>query len=342
MKKIIILLAAVLLASGLTGCGSGKQELHVFNWTYYIPEDILKDFEKEFSVKVVYDVFTSNEEMYAKLKAGGDGYDVVFPSGDYVSIMIKEKMAAQLDRKKLPNLANIDPAFLQRINFDKGNRYSVPFVLGASLVAVNVKQVKNYTESWNIFARKDLIQRMTMLDDMREVLGAALKTHGFSINTTNLAELKKAKETVSVWRDNILKFDAETFAKSFASGALYAVHCYPENVIQEYNEKKLAAGVKFFIPKEGGPMYVDNMLVLESSANKDLAHIFINYLMRPDIYARIIDRLHLPSINVPARKLAKNPPLYKIEGLDKSEFIEDIGDAIDIYNRIWQELRISS
>ena len=195
-KWSVVLVLAILLA----GCGGKAKEsaaagaqapaekggkLFIYNWTYYIPDDVVKAFEKETGVTVVYDVFASNEEMFAKLKAGGSGYDITFPSGDYVSIMISEGMLEKIDKSKVPNFANIDPEVLKKIAFDKGPEYSVPYMIGAAGISVNKKQVKTYDKSWSIFGRKDLKGRMTMLDDMREVLGAALKSLGYSVNSRN-------------------------------------------------------------------------------------------------------------------------------------------------------------
>ncbi len=319
MKRlsIIALAGMLLLVILLAGCGnreagkgtgaaaSGKSggKLFIYNWTYYIPEDVIRDFEKEYGATVVYDVFASNEEMYAKLKAGGSGYDVVFPSGDYVSIMIAEGMAVELDLSRIPNFQHIDEGVREKITFDPGNRYSVPYMMGAAGIAVNTRLVPEYEKSWNIFARKDLADRMTMLDDMREVLGAALMYLGYSVNSVDPAELEQAKKVVLTWRDQILKFDAESFAKGFASEEFFVVQGYAENVFLEYDEAKRGE-VDYFIPREGGPMYMDSMMILKGARNEKLAYSFIDFIHRPEIYARIADYLMLPSINRAARSLS--------------------------------------
>ena len=277
--KFLSLLFAITLC--ITSCSSSRSELHVYNWTYYIPEEILKAFEKETKIRLVYDVYTTNEEMYAKLKAGGDGYDVVFPSGDYVSILASQNMLSPLEHARLPNLTNLNPVILSKIRHDPKMRFSIPFVLGSSLIAVNTRLYPDFEPSWRLFLKPELLQRTTMLDDMREVLGAALKSLGYSVNSTNEHELVAAKQVVLAWKNNIPKFDTETFAKSFAAGALFAAHCYPENIVQEYDPRRIEKDVTFFIPREGGPMYVDNMCILAKSTRSSEAHAFINYLLRP-------------------------------------------------------------
>jgi spermidine/putrescine transport system substrate-binding protein len=359
MKKLPLLLLSVALCLPTYGCSDSskeeqaqtkkeaapqqtpkeetEQKLYIYNWTYYIPDQVVKDFEQEYKVKVVYDMYASNEEMFTKLKAGGSGYDLVFPSGDYVSIMIKENMLEPIDKSKVPNFSNLDPTVLAKINFDKGSKYSVPYMMGAAGVSVNKKFVKDIDKSWSLFNREYLKGRMTMLDDMREVLGAALKSLGYSVNTKNIDELKKAKELVKQWKSKIVKFDAESFAKGFAAGEFWVVQGYAENVFLELDEKA-KQDVEFFIPKEGSAMYMDSMVLLKNAKNKELAYKFMNYIHEPKVYAKIVDFLMLPSINVPARDLRTVKPNYEISDLERSEFKEDLGDSLKDYNQIWQEI----
>lgn len=341
MKRWIITLSAIFAAFLFTGCGSGngKQKLFIYNWTYYIPDEVLKEFQKRFNVSIVYDMYASNEEMFAKLKAGGTGYDLVFPSGDYVSIMIRENMLEKLDKSKLPNLANLDTSILPKIKFDPGCQYSVPYIMGAAGISVNKKKVSEFDKSWHIFEREDLRGRLTLLDDMREVLGGALRTLGYSVNSVNPEELQKAKEVVMEWKPNIVKFDAEAFGKGFAAGEFWSVHGYAENVFLEI-DSTMRSDVEFFIPKEGSAMYMDNMVMLKNARNKEIAYQFINFIHEPQIYAKIVDFLMLPSINVDARNLRIKKPNYEISDLMNSEFKEDLGENLELYNKIWQEIRI--
>jgi spermidine/putrescine transport system substrate-binding protein len=336
MSFFVCFLSCIFLVGGCGG--AGKQKLFIYNWTYYIPDATLRDFEKKFNVEIIYDVYPSNEDMFTKLKSGANGYDIVVPSGDYVSIMILENMLSLIDKSQIPNFVNIDTAVLSRTTFDKGNSYSVPYMMGASGIAVNKKYVSNYERSWSIFNRSDLKNRMTLLDDMREVLGAALVSLGYSVNSIDKDELEKAKNVVCNWRKNILKFDAEAFAKGFAAGEFWVVQGYAENVFREYDSTR-ADEVDFFIPREGGSMYMDNMVILKNSAHKELAHEFINYIHDPKVYAAIIDYLGYPCINAAARAFVTKKPNYRLEDLKNSEFKEDLGNNLELYNKIWQDLR---
>lgn len=335
---LLALLSVVLLA----GCGGNEaqaKKLFIYNWTYYIPDEVIEAFEEEYEVEVVYDVFASNEEMFAKLKAGGTGYDITFPSGDYVSIMAGEGMLKEIDRSRLTNWENLDEGVLAQIEFDPGNRWSVPYMMGAAGIAVNTEYVQDYDRSWSIFSRTDLKGRMTMLDDMREVLGGALSYLGYSVNTTDQAELDAARDLVKAWSQNLLRFDAEAFGKAFANGEVWVVQGYQENVFLELDEADWEK-VDFFIPAEGGAMYMDSMVVLKDSKNVDLAYEFMDFILRPEVMAEVADYLGLPSVNVPSRSLMTTVPRYEIGDLSEAEFKEDIGIEIDRYNRAWQEIRV--
>jgi spermidine/putrescine transport system substrate-binding protein len=354
MKRLLRIesaLAVVVLALGSTialgSCSKSQvsnepKKLYIFNWTYYTPDTVIAKFEKEYGCKVVYDSFDSNETMFAKLKAGGSNYDIVFPSADYVSIMINQKMLAPIDWKKLQNSKNIDPKVLDRSkDYDPGNKYSVPYYMGAAGVAVNKTKVKKYDRSWSIFSRADLKDKMTMLDDMREVMGDALAFQGKSVNTRSEAEIKAAEELVNkVWKPNLLKFDAEAFAKGFAAGEFWVAQGYAESIFAEYDAKK-RGDVDFFIPKEGGPLYIDSMVILKNSKSQDLALKFIDFIHRPEIYAEFCDAFGFPATaNLPARQLKKGDMWYKAEDLAGCELKLDLGADLEKYNAAWQEIKV--
>lgn len=342
MKRTLLVLASALAVLSLMSCEGSGQKLYLFNWIYYIPDDVIEDFTKETNIKVIVDSYASNEEMYNKIVAGGAGYDIVIPSGDYVSIMIQGDFLDPIDTARLPNFANIDPVAIARIGFDKGNKFSVPFMMGAAGVAVNSTRVSGYEHSWSIFDKTDLKGRMTMLDDMREVLGAALKSLGYSVNDPDPAHIEEARLVVERWKPNLVKFDAEAFAKSFASGEFWVVQGYAENVFLEYPEARRDE-VDFFFPKEGTPMYMDSFCILKGSKNSAEAYAFIDYMLRPDVAARVADYLMIPSPNIPARALMKVTPNYRFEDLANSEFKEDLGrETLSLYNDAWRRIRVGN
>ena len=344
-----VVLAAVIL-SALISCDS-KERLYIYNWTYYTPDSVIRQFEEEHNVRVIYDEFASNEDMYAKLlssaKKGifgwftrmfGRQYDVVFPSKDYVPLMIRQDMLERIDHSKINNLKNIDPKVLQKAVYDPNMEYSVPYFYGAAGVIVNTSRVPNYEQSWSVFAREDLRGRMTMLDDMREVMGGALNFLGFSVNTHDPAQIIAARDLINnSWKPNLVKFDAEAFGKGYANGEFWVVHGFPENIYEEIIDNEiLLADTVFFIPHEGGPSYIDNMVILKGSNNIELAHKFIDFIHRPQIYAQFVDEFGLPAtVNVPARQYKTGFSFYSEEDLLNTELVEDLGATLDLYSDAW-------
>lgn len=340
MKKIMLILTA--LAALFSGCGKDSQsgKLFIYNWAYYIPKEVVEQFQKETGIEVVYDVYSSNEEMYAKLKAGASGYDVVFPSDDFVPLMAAEGMLQELDHSRLETLKNIDPEVVKKAHYDPGLKYSIPYVLGATGIAVNKKYVKNYEKDFSIFSRSDLKGKMSLLDEMREVLGSALMMLGYSASSLDPQELSEAKALVLKWKRNILKFDAESYGKGFAAGEYWVSHGYAENIMEELDDE-MKKDVEFFIPQKGCQMYVDSAVLLKTAPNKDNAYRFLNFIHRPDIFAKIMDFVKAPCINIEAAKLLTEPSNYKLEDMKGCQFKEDIGDQIELQNKVWQEMMIN-
>ena len=339
VRKFSVFLGLGILISMLSSCGEDNT-LCLYNWTYYTPDSVIQKFEDEYGVKVKVDTYASNEEMYAKLLAGASGYDIVFPSQDYTSIMIQQKMVQKIDWTQIPNGKYISPLVKEKATYDPDFIYSVPYYMGAAGIVVNKKKVPNYEESWNIFARKDLAGRMCMLDDMREVMGDALAYHGYSVNSLDLNELEIAENTiVNDWKPNLVKFDAEGYGKTFASGDFWVVQGYAECVYSEVS-KDHWDDIAFFVPKEGGPMYIDSMCVLKGSKHYDLAMEFINFIHRPEIYAEFCDTFNFPSsVNTEAVKYMTEKPLYTADAMKNCEIKDDLAEGLATYNDIWQDIR---
>ena len=337
-KKIIFLVTLAALAAILVSGCSRKQRLFIYNWTYYTPDSVIEKFEKEYGVKVVYDEFASNEDMFAKLKAGGTGYDLVFPTGDYVSIMIKQNMLEKIDKSKISNLGNIDPAILEKASHDPDMEYAIPYYYGAAGVIVNTAKVPEFEQSWSIFGREDLRNRMTMLDDMREVMGDALAYLGYSVNSENPLEIAEARDLINnSWKPNLTKFDAEAFGKGYANGDFWVVQGYAEVVFEEIMDNpQLMKDTFYFVPREGGPAYLDSMCILKGAKNSELAHLFIDFIHRPEIYAEFADTFGFPAtVNIPARQLKKGPSWYSESDLINTELKNDLGAALELYNEAW-------
>jgi len=347
---VLFTVLTALLIPVIISCDS-KPKLYIYNWTYYTPDSVIQKFEEEYNVRIVYDEFASNEEMYAKLismnrtgifgwlsRLFGRQYDVVFPSKDYVPIMIRQNMLEKINKSSMKNLGNIDPEVLRVADYDPDMEYSVPYFYGAAGIIVNTAKVPNHERSWSIFAREDLSGRMTMLDDLREVLGGALSYLGYSVNTVNPAHITAAKNLVNTsWKPNLVKFDAETFGKGYANGEFWVVHGYPEAIYEEISDNdQLMRDTIFFIPREGGPSYIDSMVILKGAESIDLAHQFIDFIHRPEIYAEFTDVFGLPStVNVTARRYKKGFSFYSEADLQNTELVEDLEQALDFYTDAW-------
>jgi spermidine/putrescine transport system substrate-binding protein len=316
--------------------------LYLFNWSSYTPKDVIREFEKEYGVNVKVDNFSSNEELFAKLLSGATGYDVIFPSQDYTSIMIKLDMLEKLDHSELPNLKYINPIIEEKAIYDPNMDYSVPYFMGAVGIGVNTKKVKDYEKSWSIFARKDLKGSMTLMDDMREVIGDALAYNGFSVNSVDPDELAIAEKTIQKeWKPNIVKFDSEGFGKAFAAGDFKVVHGYSEVIFGEIPEEDWD-DIDFFIPKDGATMYIDNMCIPKGTKNYDLALKFINFIQRPEIYAQFLDEFGFPpTVNPTAGELMSTTPFYGAEDIENCEIMGDLGTSLGKFNDVWERVRFS-
>lgn len=339
MKKLIILILTLILL----GCGKENDEniLYLYSWADYIPTKIYQEFEKETGIKVVEDIYSTNEEMFTKLKAGGAGYDIVVPSADYVEIMKKEGMSEKLIKSKLPEIKNIDPIVYKKIAYyDPNGEYGVPYTMGGTIIAVNKKYVKNYPRDYSIYNMEEYKGRMTLLDDMREVMTSALAMVGAEQTENNENTMKKAANIVKNWKKNLSKFDSEAYGKGFATGEFWIVQGYADNIFRELDENE-RKNVDLIIPEKGGTSFIDSFVILKNSKHKEAAYKFINFIHRPDIYAQLADILELPSINIPARKLMKTKSLYEISELKNTQVLRDIQNTLDLQNKYWQEILIS-
>lgn len=341
MKKIITLLSLILL---LLSCGKEKQKnenvLYLYGWADYIPTKIYDDFEKETGIKVVEDIYSSNEEMFAKIKAGGSGYDILTPSTDYAEILMNDGMIEKLDKSKLSSLNNIDPIVFEKLQyFDPNNDYAFPFAMGATTIAVNTKYVKDFPKDFTIYNNVAYKGKMTLLDDMREVMTSALGTLGYPQTTESETAIAQAADLVKGWKKNIAKFDSESFGKGFANEDFWVVHCYPDNVLNELTPEQLEA-TEFIIPEKGGTAYIDSFVIPKTAPNKEAAYKFLNFIQRPENYKLIAEHLRIPSINIPARELITVEPIYSIDDLKHTEILRDIKNTLDLQNKYWQEILI--
>lgn len=346
ISKIFVAAIGIFAALSLASCEK-KQVLKLYSWTYYTPTDVVEAFEKEFDCKVIVTEYDSNETMFNKLVNGGSkSFDIVVPSQDYVSIMIAKNMLQPIVQEKFTNRENINPEVLAKITYDPEMKYAVPYYFGAAGISVNKKKVPggNYERTWNIFADAQFKGHASMMDDYREVMGDALAYKGYSVCTTNDDELKEISDLIkNNWVPNIVKFDAEGFGKDFARGDLWLCQGYAECVYGEVPEEEWDDTIDFFIPENGGPSYLDSMCILKDSKNAELATEFINFIHRPENYAKFLDFFRFPCyVNLKAEEFMQTAPMYPASIMEKCELKNDLGKDIDKYYSIWESLRISN
>ena len=345
MKKVLFILVCCLLF----GC-SDKTELHLYSWSDYISPEVVAEFEKEHDCRVVIDSFDSNESMYAKLKSGAGGYDIIVPSSYQIQLLADEGIIEKLDHSKLPNIkANFDSRFSTQI-LDTNLTYSVPYVVTYTGFLVQSDKVTNdMVVSWNILGEKQFNQKLTLLDDIREVIGAGLMVNGYSINSESQTEIDEAVQTVLKWKALARKFDSESYKTEVVAGLTQIGHGYSSDSIQVIlgdDGSSMKDTLKFLYPVEGFTIAFDEMCVMSSSTQKDLAHQFINFIYETENAKENMEYVMGPMPQKEALKLLE-PELQKMfipedDILKRGQVLKSFADKPEVqemYNRAWDQIR---
>jgi spermidine/putrescine transport system substrate-binding protein len=328
-----------LLLSG--GCGKPQLELNVYNWGDYIDEKVLTDFEKKYQTKVNYDTFTTNEDMYVKLKAGGSNYDLVIPSDYMIKRMIDEDLVQPLDFKNIPNYRMIGPNF-KNLQYDPENRYSVPYMWGTVGILYNKKMVKTKPDSWKILWDKQYAKQILMLDSQRDSIGITLKMLGFSLNSQNPAELEMAKKALIEQKPLVLAYVVDEVKDKMISGeaALAVVwsgdgmYCIGEN-----------PDLAYVLPKEGTNFWFDAMVIPKGAEHKEAAEQFINFMCETEIAYRNANYIgyaspHLEAVKKLPAAITKDRAAYPLpEDLQNCEVFGSLGKVLKQFDRIWTEVK---
>jgi spermidine/putrescine transport system substrate-binding protein len=344
MKRRALLLVALAVVVLGAGCRKEEKVLRIYSWADYVKPELIHRFEVEQGCRAVLDTFDSNEAMYAKIKAGASGYDLITPSSYMVSIMNKEGLIQPIDQARLPNLRNVDPEYLA-IALDPKMQHSVPYMLTNSGIAYLKSKVPDFQASWAAFDRADLGRRVTMLNDMRETIGAALKFLGYSLNTTNDQELEQARDVVIRWKKNLAKFENEQYKSGLASGEFVMVHGYSGDIVQVQGENE---DIAFAAPQEGTSVSCDDFVIPKSAKEVDLAHAFVNFLHDPKNAAansEFIGYLCPNSASYPLlpEEFRSNPAVFLDPAIRaRSEVILDLGDQNVKYTRIWDQIKAAN
>lgn len=343
MKRITLclMLFCLCLIPDAAFAAAKKGEVIVYNWSDYIPEDVLDDFTNETGIKVVYTTYESNEAMYAKIKMlKGVGYDLVCPSTYVLEQMIAEGLVQPLDHARLGNLGNVDPKLMD-LPFDPKNKHSMPYMWGSYGLIVNTGAVKEPVTSWHDLLRPEFKGKVMFYDDPRMAFGAALLATGSSPNSTDESEIARAYEFLAKLRGQLRVFDMSSATRSMvAEEAVIGGIWNGDGYLASQENPDL----RFVYPKEGVVIWLDSFAVTSGAANVENAHTFINYMLRPEVALRCLEAFGYSSPNLGTLKLmdaelAANRTLNpSAEDLKNSVTVTAVGAAQKIYNKYWEKL----
>ncbi|GAA4885654.1 extracellular solute-binding protein [Ferrimonas pelagia] len=336
-------LTAALLSTVSAAAVADNDVIYFYNWSEYIPEGLMQEFEQETGIRVIYTTYDSNEAMYAKLKlTGSEGYDIVVPSTYYIAKMADEGMLKPLDKSLLTNLAHLDPALMDK-EYDPGNTYSLPYIWGATGIGVNtdevdIDEITSWKDLWSPQWRGELM----LMNDPREVFHMALRILGYSTNSRNPHEIEEAYQLLTQLMPNALTFNSDNPGAPFAAGDTILGMIWNGSA---YEAQKEDPAINMVYPKEGAIFWMDNLAIPAGAKNVEAAHKLIDFLLRPEIAAKVCEEIGYPTPNKTAKGLldkafAENPMVFPpAEVIEAGEFQSDVGEAVEIYDGYWQRLR---
>lgn len=320
------------------------QTLSVYNWTTYIAEDTISNFESLCDVDVQYDTFPTDDDMLARIRQGNPGYDIVVPSGAVVYLMVAEGLLEELDRSNIPNFENIDPTFLG-LDFDPENAYTVPYQWGTIGIGYNREAVGEEITSWQQMFEYD--GAVSWLEDVRGMLGIALLMNGHDPNSTDPDEIEEAKNFLIDNGGNVVYINQDDGQEVLLRGEADIVVEYSGDIFQIMDECECDT-YGYVIPREGTNFWVDNVAIPIDAPNKELAEVFIDYILDPRVAADISNYTAYGSPNQAAieqglidEELLNDPGIYPSEETqERLFFIVQDPELEQLYNDAWDELRI--
>ena len=362
MKKTLFGLLALVMALVIVSCsdsaqeaapgekGAGKKDsakkgsqvLHLYTWGDYTSMDVVKEFEKEYNCKVQIDTFDSNESMYAKLQSGASGYDVIVPSSYTAKMMFEEGMLEPIDKSQLPNVTKYFDNSYSRLLLDKDFAYAVPYTVSITGIGYNSERIHDFQPSWHMFEREDLKKRTSLLDDQRELIGAALATLGYSVNTTDAKQIDEALVLIAKWKKNIAKFGVDDCKMSLANGEFVMIQTYNGDMLQIISEKP---EIRFVIPKEGSTTTFDCFAIMKKSENKQLAHQFIDFMYRTENAVMTMNEImyvmpHSEAVGKVDAELKSNPAFnLSVEDRARCTPLDYLGDKKVLFDKAWDKVK---
>jgi len=353
LKKIILILIALFIPITLfvSGCGAaptGQSQsnfVNVYNWGEYIDMDVLKIFEQETGIKVNYSVFQSNEEMYSILKGGGASFDVIIPSDYMISRLIEEDMIQKPDFANIPLFSLIDDEY-KNLDFDPGNEYSIPYMIGTVGLIYNTAKIKEDITSWDALFDAKYSGQILMFDNPRDAFGIALKYLGYYQNTVKETEIREAFDLLVEQKPLLQAYVMDQIFDKLESGeAAIAPYYAGDYLIMLENNPDLM----FVRPDEGSNAFVDAMVIPVGARNKENAELFINFMTRTDIALMNMEFISYASANAEANEIFMDEFLdpedseimfASTKTLEDCDVFTDLPPHIlELYNTLWIELK---
>lgn len=346
-KKIVSISAAlIMVVSMFTGCSivpsSSKKTINVFNWGEYIDEGIIKDFTKKTGIKVNYQTFSTNEEMYQKVKSGTNKYDLICPSDYMVDRMIKENLVQPINFKSLPNYSNIDAKY-KDLSFDPQNKYSVPYMWGTIGIIYDKTQIKDKIDSWDVLWNTKYKDKIFMSDDMRNSIGISLKRLGYSMNSTNTDEIAKAANELTKQKESMKPvYIGDEIKDSLRNGEkpMGVIYSGDAAVLMKEKPEKF----EYVIPKEGTNLWFDSWVIPKNASNKEGAEKFLNFLLDAKVNKKNVDFIGYGTPNKATYNLLQDSEKnskasYPDDAsLKNAEIFKDLGDTRKLYNDTWVKI----
>lgn len=344
----------------LAGPASAQSVVNIYNWTDYIAEDTLAEFQQASGIKPVYDVFDSNETLEGKLLAGNSGYDVVVPSNHFLSRQIKAGVFQKLDKSRLPHWNNLDPQLLERLQAnDPGNQYAVPYLWGTNGIGYNVEKVREVLgieriESWNVLFEPENLEKLkacgvSFMDSADELYPAMLNYMGLDPGSTRIKDYKDAERKLQALRPHITYFHSSRYISDLANGNICIAFGYSGDVFQAISRAEEAGNgieLEYVVPREGGNLWFDMLTIPADAKNVEQAHAFIDYLLRPKVIAEVSEYVGYANANTQAdalmdEEVRQNPSIYPSAAVQQRLYVssEQPPEIMRWITRSWNKLK---
>ena len=322
---------------------SGSEKLYIYTWADYTNDELAAMFTEKTGYEVVIDIFDSNETMLAKMQAGGgDAYSIVYPSDYMVQQMIELSMLNKLDQSRLKGMENLLDKWQSPV-YDPNNTYTVPFAWGTTGLLYNKAELSSPPDDWNYLweNKQALNRRITLLDDVRETMGAVLKSLGYSYNSTDPAELEAAYKKLVELKPAIASFKSFGYQDELLGGDLLVSMAYSIDAIAVIEDDDK---MEYVIPKSGSSIWTDTMTIPTTAPNVDAAYAWINFMLEPEVLAKAVESLYFAppngvSLDMLSDELKSNEDMFPPQDvIAQCEGIAPVGAANDLYDQYWTEL----